>query len=238
MMIEPVRIFIGYDQREAVAYHACCQSLIANSSKLLQITPLALNHLRGYHERHGDGSNAFIYSRFLIPFLCDYSGWAIYLDGDMIVRDDIAKLWRLRDPWCAVQVVQQTYKTKFAGKYLANSNVDYPRKNWSSVILWNCSHYANRKLTPDLVQDASGADLHRFTWIPDERIGALPPHWNHLVMEHDRNDYQSLYHYTIGTPCFPEYADCEHANYWWDVAAAMTMPLKLERPVGNDNQPN
>lgn len=228
--MEHVRLFLGYDEREAVAFHACTQSLIQNCTMPLEIHPLALNTLRGYREDHKDGSNAFIYSRFLVPYLCDFNGWAIFLDGDMVVRDDIAKLWRLRDPWCAAQVVQHTYKTKYRGKYLKNRNEDYPRKNWSSVILWNCGHYSNRKLTPDYVEKASGAELHRFTWIDDNRIGALPPHWNHLTMEYSACNDAALYHFTIGLPAFSEYAGSDNAEFWWDAAEKMAAPLKLERP--------
>lgn len=220
-----IRMFIGFDPREACAYHTCVQSLIEHSSQPLAITPLALNHLRGYSERHLDGSNAFIYSRFLVPYLCDFTGWAIFLDGDMIVNEDIVKLWALQDNWKAVQVVQHAYHTKHPVKYLGARNEDYPRKNWSSVIVWNCAHYANRKLTPDYVSAASGAELHRFTWLPNERIGSLPPQWNHLVGEYTDRDDAALYHYTIGSPCFSEYANCDSADRWWATYKSATEPV-------------
>ena len=169
-----IPIFIGYDPREAIAFHTCANSIIRHASQPVQIVPLALNLLTDYKETHTDGSNQFIYSRFLVPHLMKYQDWAIFMDGDMIVRDDIVKLWELRQYNKDVMVVKHDYKTKMPIKYLGAKNEDYPRKNWSSVILWNCSSYPNRKLTPEFVQQATGAQLHRFSWIDDERIGELP----------------------------------------------------------------
>jgi lipopolysaccharide biosynthesis glycosyltransferase len=223
--VELIRIFVGFDQREAVAYHVCCQSIIESASQPVAFTPLALNNLSGYQERHRDGSNAFIYSRFLVPYLCDFNGWAIFLDGDMAVAEDVATLWALRDPWKAALVVKHDYRTKHAVKYLGAPNEDYPRKNWSSVILWNCGHYLNRKLTPEFVAQAGGAELHRFSWIPDERLGALPRAWNHLVLEYPDRPDAALYHYTIGTPCFPEYRDCEASERWVETFKRATEPM-------------
>src|SRR5215212_3157138 len=104
---------------------------------------LALGNL-GYRERHRDGSNQFIYSRFLLPHLTGYSGWALYIDGDMLLRADIAALWNLRNESKAVMCVHHDYRTRMRRKYLGAKNEDYPRKNWSSVVLWNCGHPANR----------------------------------------------------------------------------------------------
>ena len=146
-----IPVMIGFDPRESVAYHVCSQSIISRSSEPVAITPLALKGLKGYHESHKDGSNAFIYTRFLTPHLMNYQGWAIFVDGDMVVQDDIAKLWAMRDDRYAVMVVKHDYKTKAREKYLGNVNEDYPRKNWSSVILWNCGHPANRCLTPGYI---------------------------------------------------------------------------------------
>lgn len=230
-MIETIRVFVGFDAREASAYHVCCQSIIDHASRPVSFTPIKLSHLSGYEETHKDGSNDFIYSRFLVPFLCNYEGWAIFVDGDMIVNDDIAKLWDMRNPWQAVQVVQHDYQTKYPKKYLGAKNESYPRKNWSSVILFNCGHYANRKLTPDYVEAASGAMLHRFEWLPDNRIGELPKEWNHLTMEYPARDDASLYHYTVGTSCFPEYADEPEAKYWWDALGRAIAPLRCDKNV-------
>ncbi len=209
-----IRVFIGFDPREAVAFHVCANSIIRHSSKPVAITPLALNNLSSYTERHTDGSNQFIYSRFLTPFLTDYDGWAIFMDGDMIVRDDIAKLWSLRDESKAAMVVKHDYQTKLTTKYLGAKNENYPRKNWSSVVLWNCSHPANKALTPEFIEKASGAQLHRFTWIKDEDIGELPKAWNWLPDELGPNPEAKLLHWTLGTPCFHEFADAPMASEW------------------------
>ena len=210
----PIPIFIGYDPREATAYHTCANSIIRHASKPVAIIPLALNLFNDYTETHTDGSNQFIYSRFLVPHLMSYQGHAIFIDGDMIVRGDIVELWELANPYMDVQVVKHNYKTKMPVKYLGAKNEDYPRKNWSSVILWNCSSWTNRKLTPDFIENTTGAELHRFTWIPDDRIGELPKEWNWLPDEYGENSDAKLLHYTLGTPCFHEFATTPQASEW------------------------
>ena len=210
-----IPIFIGYDPREAIAYHVCTNSIIRRSSRPIALNPLALNALKGYDEKHTDGSNHFIYSRFLVPHLMNYKGWAIFIDGDMIVRDDINELWEMRDDTKAVMVVKHDYQTKMAEKYLGAKNENYPRKNWSSVILWNCGHPANVGVTPEFVQSATGAQVHRFTWLTDNLIGELPKEWNWLDVEYDWNPHAKLVHYTLGTPCFHEFSDQGNfANEW------------------------
>jgi lipopolysaccharide biosynthesis glycosyltransferase len=212
--MKAIPVYIGYDPREAIAYHTCANSVIRNSSRPVAIIPVALNLFRDYSETHNDGSNHFIYTRFLVPHLQDYNGHAIFIDGDMIVRGDIAELWNLRDASKDVQVVKHDYKTRMPVKYLGAKNEDYPRKNWSSVILWNCSSFPNRKLTPEFVQRSTGAELHRFTWLDDERIGELPKEWNWLPDEYGPNADAKLLHYTLGTPCFQEFADTPQGNEW------------------------
>jgi lipopolysaccharide biosynthesis glycosyltransferase len=209
-----IRLVIGFDQREAVAYHTFCQSILEKVSVPVSFTPLALSSLKGFSETHTDGSNSFIYSRFLTPWLMEFDGWAIFADGDMICQKDIAKLWALRDDSKAVQVVQHNYKTKAQEKYLGNKNENYPRKNWSSLIIWNCNHPKHKILTPDFVMKQTGAFLHRFTWLDDIDIGSLPIEWNWLTTEYDDNFDASLLHYTLGTPCFKDYANAEMSGVW------------------------
>jgi lipopolysaccharide biosynthesis glycosyltransferase len=212
--MKPIPVFVGYDPREAIAYHVCVNSIIRNSSQPVAIVPVALNLFQDYSETHTDGSNHFIYTRFLVPYLCDFTGHAIFIDGDMIVRGDIAELWAMRDASKDVQVVKHDYKTKMPVKYLGAKNEDYPRKNWSSVILWNCNSFPNRKLTPEFVQQSTGSFLHRFSWIDDDRIDELPPEWNWLPDEYGPNADAKLLHYTLGTPCFQEFADTPQGNEW------------------------
>ena len=210
-----VKIYIGFDQREAVVYHTFVQSLIDNASIPLDITPLAIKTLKGYEEKHEDKSNDFVYSRFLTPFLNDFEGWAIFADGDMICQKDIKELLDLRDDSKALQVVKHDYKTKENQKYLGNINQDYPRKNWSSVILWNCRHPKHKILTPDFIANQTGKYLHRFSWLEDEEIGELPKEWNWLATEYPKNEQANIIHYTLGTPCFKDYRDAEMSDIWF-----------------------
>jgi lipopolysaccharide biosynthesis glycosyltransferase len=212
--MKPIPIFVGYDPREAVAYHTCANSIVRQASQPVAIIPLALNLFNDYTETHTDGSNQFIYSRFLVPHLMSYTGHAIFMDGDMIVRGDITELWNLREFDKDVQVVKHNYKTRMTEKYLGAKNEDYPRKNWSSVILWNCNSHPNRRLTPEFVQQATGAELHRFTWIEDSRIGELSKEWNWLPDEYGPNLDAKLLHYTLGTPCFHEFATTPQGDEW------------------------
>jgi lipopolysaccharide biosynthesis glycosyltransferase len=209
-----INIFIGYDHREAVAYHVCANSIIRHSSKPVSFTPLALKNMQDYQETHTDGSNQFIYSRFLVPHLMEYKGWAIFMDGDMLLREDIEKLWAQRDESKAVMVVKHDYKTKMTEKYLGAKNENYPRKNWSSVILWNCGHTANRGVTPEFIENATGAQLHRFTWLDDSLIGELPIEWNWLPDEFGSNLNAKLLHYTLGTPSFHDFATTPMGDEW------------------------
>jgi lipopolysaccharide biosynthesis glycosyltransferase len=213
-MRDVIPIWVGYDQRESVAYHVFCQSVLARATRPVAFLPLAKNLLSGFDGKK-DGSNAFIYSRFLIPYLQDFKGHALFFDGDMVCNADVAELWDLRDHYKSVQVVKHDYRTKHPIKYLGNKNEDYEKKNWSSVILWNCAHYHNRILTPEFVAEKPGSFLHRFQWITDaERIGSLAKEWNWLVSEDEQNPHAKIYHYTIGIPSFSEFAKCDHADKW------------------------
>ncbi len=215
-MIEKINIVIGFDQRESVAFHTFVQSIIEKASIPVNITPLAINSLKDYKETHEDKSNDFIYSRFLTPYLNNFEGWAIFLDGDMICQTDIKELWDLRDEKKALLVVKHNYQSKAKKKYLGNINENYPRKNWSSVILWNCSHPKHKVLTPNFIAEQTGKYLHRFSWLNDDEIGDLPLAWNWLAIEYPVNMEAKLIHYTLGTPCFREYSSTDMAEAWQD----------------------
>lgn len=218
-----IPIFVGYDKRESVAYHVFCQSIINHASRPVAITPLSLKSLDTYRETHTDGSNQFIYSRFLVPHLMGYRGWAIFADGDMVCMDDIAKLWALRDERYAVMVVKHDYQTRHQRKYIGTAleavNEDYPCKNWSSVVLWNCGHPSNFFLTPEHVMSATGSRLHRFSHLMPEEIGNLPKEWNVLAEEDTITFPPKLVHYTLGVPGMKHYRDCDHAHHWHDALA-------------------
>jgi lipopolysaccharide biosynthesis glycosyltransferase len=214
-MNEQIKIVIGFDQRESVAYHTFCQSIIEKASSPVLFTPLAVNNLSDYKETHLDKSNDFVYSRFLTPYLNEFNGWAIFADGDMICQADIKELWDLRDERKALLVVKHDYQTKSHHKYLGNINENYPRKNWSSVILWNCGHPKHKILTPEFISNQTGKYLHRFSWLDDDEIGDLPKEWNWLAIEYPENREAKLIHYTLGTPCFEDYQNTEMADLWY-----------------------
>ena len=210
-----INLFVGFDPREAVAYHVFCNSIIQNTSVPVQITPLVLSQLQEFNERHDDRSNDFVYSRFLTPYLSDFKGWAIFADGDMICQGDLKELIDMADPLKAVMVVKHDYQTKATQKYLGNINENYPRKNWSSVILWNCDHPKHKILTPDFVSKQTGKFLHRFSWLDDQDIGELPLEWNWLASEYRVNREAKLIHFTLGTPCFKDYKNSDMADIWY-----------------------
>jgi lipopolysaccharide biosynthesis glycosyltransferase len=214
-MNEQIKIVIGFDQRESVAYHTFCQSIIEKASSPISFMPLAINNLSDYKETHADKSNDFVYSRFLTPYLNEFNGWAIFADGDMICQADIKELWDLRDDTKALLVVKHDYQTKAHLKYLDNINENYPRKNWSSVILWNCGHPKHKVLTPEFIANQTGKYLHRFSWLNDDEIGELPKDWNWLAIEYPENKEAKLIHYTLGTPCFEDYKNTEMAELWY-----------------------
>lgn len=206
-----IRVAIGYDPREAVAYHVFQQSVIEHCKTPVSFIPLHSPMLDNFDGQQ-DGTNAFIYSRFLVPSLCNYDGWALFVDGDMAVNSDLTELWDLRDDRYAAMVVKHDYRTKQRRKYIGTpleaNNDDYPKKNWSSVVLWNCSHPANKILSRPFVAEAGGKFLHRFEWLEDSEVGELPGEWNHLVGEYD-NKNAKLLHHTLGTPAFRHYSDSD-----------------------------
>jgi lipopolysaccharide biosynthesis glycosyltransferase len=177
------------------------------------ICPINRLNLPFYRRESEDGSTEFTYSRFLTPFLSRYEGVSLFLDSDMVVLDDIANLFALYDDQYAVQCVQHDYVPSTDTKFLGNKQVNYPRKNWSSVMLFNNAKC--RALTPERVAESSGAYLHRMYWAEDN-IGQLPLRWNYLVGEYEKIPVSdiSLLHYTLGTCCFKEYENCDYSEQW------------------------
>jgi lipopolysaccharide biosynthesis glycosyltransferase len=217
-----IRVFIGYDAREAVAFSVLAHSIYARASEPVSVTPLMLSELKGVfgRERHALQSTDFAFSRFLTPYLSDYEGWSIFTDCDMLVLDDIAHLWRLRDDRYAVMVVKHDHQPRESVKFLDQPQSAYPKKNWSSVMLFN--NAMCRALTPEYVNTASGLELHQFKWLADEAlIGELPRRWNHLVGYYADDPDVSLVHYTLGGPYFDEYRDCSYAEEWRRELASM-----------------
>lgn len=197
----PIRLFLGYDTRLPLEYHVFLQSVMRYASRPISVTPLFLNHLNGIltRKRAPDQLTDFTYSRFLIPYLCQYQGWAIFMDAtDMMLRDDIAKLWDLKDDNYSVLLVKHP---EIQGKHsFMNKSIDaYKMFNWSSLMLFN--NAACSKLSTDYVNNASYHDLHQFKWLDDlNQIGEIPQRWNYLVGYHSPSTNVSLVHWTQGAP--------------------------------------
>jgi hypothetical protein len=207
----PIPVFIGYDPRERAATNVLMDSLYRQSSLPLAISPVVTPQLAGVFQRERDPrqSTAFSFTRFLVPWLMGYQGWAIFMDCDMLCRGDIAELWALRDDRYALLCVQHDHRPNESSKFLGEVQSAYPKKNWSSLMLLNCARCT--ALTPDYVNSASGLELHRFRWLEgDHQIGALPDRWNHLVdvqpppREPAEEGGPTLLHWTLGGPWFRE----------------------------------
>ncbi len=210
-----IQVFIGYDPREALAFSVLSYSIHARASQPVGVSPIMLSQLGGVmtRERHPLQSTDFSFSRFLTPYLSNYSGWSIFMDCDMLMLDDVAGLYALCDERYAAMVVKHDHVPKEERKFLDQPQTAYQKKNWSSVILFNNAKC--RALTPDYVNRASGLELHQFKWLADDNlIGAIPDRWNHLVGYSVPRKDASLVHYTLGGPYFDEFRDCEYSAEW------------------------
>lgn len=212
-----IRVFIGFDSHETVAFHVLAHSIHARASEPVTVAPLMLTQLQKefHRERNALQSTEFSFSRFMVPYLSGFEGWSMFCDCDMLMLDDIAKLWALRDGRFAVQVVKHHHVPPEDIKFLNQPQSKYAKKNWSSVMLFNNAKCT--ALTPAYANTASGLELHQFKWLSDDSlIGELPHRWNHLV------DYDppaaitdlSLIHYTEGGPYFEAYKNCGYADLW------------------------
>lgn len=211
MQPDVIRVFIGLDQVEEVAYHVLAESIIRQTSQPVSITPIALHQLPQLtREWDARQSNEFAFSRFLVPWMCGMNGWAIWMDSDMLCLDDLAKLWRLRNPKYAVQVVKHSWNPEDGEKFLGRPQSHYPelengesRKLWSAMMLMNCRECW--KLTPQYVNSHNGLHLHQFQWLPDRRIGELPRVWQHVVDVEPYDPAAKLVHWTLGGPWWQEF---------------------------------
>ena len=216
-----MKVFVGWDSREDIAYQVCKHSILSKQPNA-EVIPLKQNELRerGLYWRDVDklASTEFTFTRFLIPELAHYQGWALFMDCDMILTTDIKELFDQADDRYAVMCVQHDYTPREGLKMDGKQQTVYPRKNWSSVMLVNCGHPSNAVLHKELVNDAeiSGAYLHRFSWLKDEEIGELDHTWNYLVGVYNDIDVPKLIHYTEGGPWFENYRDCEFHQLWKD----------------------
>jgi len=214
-----VRIWIGYDEAETVAYHVLSHSILENASVPVSIAPLKKELSRGFFNRkRGEyDSTDFAITRFLVPYLCDFQGYAVFMDCDMLCTGDVGELanylTRMDHYNIAVRVVKHEYTPTTEKKFLGHVQTKYEKKNWSSVMLFN--NALCRKLTPEYVEKTHGLDLHQFTWCTPWQIGGLPKEWNYLVGEYPKPEKPpKLYHYTLGTPCFDKYKNGPYSWLW------------------------
>ena len=213
-----ISVFIGYDSKVKIAYHVLAESILKHSSEPVSIHPIYLPNLQKIHNRKQNvlASTEFSFSRFLVPYLMNYQGWAVFMDSDMIMISDIAELWQLRNKKYALQVCKHEYTPNAEKKFLGNTQTIYAKKNWSSLMLMNCSQC--KTLTTDYVNTATGLELHQFKWLKDEHlIGEIPLEWNWLVGEYPYKDNVKNIHFTEGGPYFKEYENTEYADNWFKV---------------------
>lgn len=217
------KIYIGWDSREDIAYKVAKKSIQDSSEKEYEIVPLQQNILRKLKIYNRDidelASTEFTFTRFLVPHLNKFKGWALFCDCDFLFLDDVSNLFSMADEKYAVMVVKHDYKPKAKYKMDGKEQLIYPRKNWSSLVLWNCAHPANAILTPELISDiqTTGAFLHRFQWLSDKQIGEINCAWNWLVnwYKEPKDGYPSALHFTEGGPWFENYKDCAYSNKWF-----------------------
>lgn len=238
-MDELYTVYIGHDDREDKAYRVAEYSLRKQTKAPLHVVSLRHKALRakgvfnrpwlidggtGNYRDRRDGkpfSTQFAFTRFLVPHLNGYQGWAVFMDCDMLVTGDIADLFALADPQFAVQVVKHEHHPVETVKMDGCEQYRYWRKNWSSVILWNCGHEANRKLTPEVVNSWPGAWLHSFSWLKNEAIGEIPAEWNFLVGHTRGVRYPKILHFTDGGPWMEEWKDVPYGANWVQAYHAM-----------------
>ena len=225
------RVYIGWDAREVEAYRVAERTLRLHSPNAASIplkseTLSAMGLLRRTQDRRGQvydlPSNApcstdFAMSRFLVPHLA-HTGWALFVDCDVVFLADVADLFEQADESKAVMVVKHRPQTQGGTKMDGQAQVAYPRKNWSSVMLFNCDHPANRRLSVQDVNERPGRDLHAFYWLADSEIGALTPDWNWLVGVQVQPMFPKLAHFTLGGPWLPNWRESEHDEIWLKAA--------------------
>ena len=216
----PLNLYIGYDTKEKIASDVCEYSVKKNSSINLTVDLLIKKNLEEkkllYRKDDKLSSTEFTFSRFLVPFLNEYKGWAIFCDCDFLWTGDIKRLLDKKDEKYAVMCVQHDYNPKSEIKMDGRQQLMYPRKNWSSMVLWNCSHPANKKIDINMVNNETGKFLHRFGWLEDKLIGNLDYKWNWLVgwYEETSNNKPEAIHFTEGGPWFENYKNCEYSKIW------------------------
>ncbi len=225
-----INVFIGYDRVESVAYHVLSHSIISRSTRPVSITPISQANLkREYWRPRGEyDSNEFSITRWLVPHLCNFEGWSIWMDCDMVMLEDISELYDQRDDNFAVMVKKHNHVPKEDIKFLGMKQTQYERKNWSSLIMFNNAKC--RPLTKYVVNTAPGLWLHQFRWLADEEIGAIEGDWNHLCGYDPVTKNPKHVHYTSLGPWhdLTNEADIDYRKEWDDEFQDL---LKGDNPV-------
>ncbi len=225
-------VYVGWESREPIAYDVARKSMLEHASKPVDIMPIKLDSLveKGVYTREIDplASTEFTYSRFFTPWLANFEGWALFLDCDFLFFADVTQLERHLDPSKAVYCVKHDYRPTATTKMDGKTQTTYPRKNWSSFMLFNCSHPSTRQLTPECINSQTGAYLHRMQWARDEEIGELPLEWNWLEGWNDKpaSGYPSAVHFTNGGPWFKDWQDVDYGDEWRAVAKSIDPDFK------------
>lgn len=210
-----LNIFVGFDPKEMPAYQVAEMSLRFNSP-LTNVRPIIMRRMMQkelYWREDERGSTEFSLTRFLTPKLANYRGYALFMDCDVIVRTNVSKILQEADLTKAVNCVKHNYTPKTMTKMDNKKQYSYPRKNWSSVMLFNCEHEYTQRLTPEYINTASPSDLHQMIWAEDS-IGELSPKWNHLVGYYD-DPNPNIVHFTDGGPWHGgKYKQLEFADEW------------------------
>ena len=223
-----MRVFIGYDSREDIAFRVCESSLRKHSKIPIDVWPIKQREMRErnlYWRDHDPlPSTEFSFTRFLTPYLAGYKGWALFCDCDFFFRKDISGLRDYMDPEKAVMVVKHEYNPPEKIKMDGKVQTQYTRKNWSSFMLINCEHPSVQALTPDVVNRQTGLYLHRFQWLENKHIGELPMTYNYLEGWHTKQDCEDpiAVHFTRGGPWFKDYMQVEYGDEWIEHAKRIT----------------
>ena len=211
-----MKIYIGYDSKISIASKVCEHSLRHHSEdldiELLKLTKLKKKKL--YWRPYKNQSTEFTYSRFLIPYLQNYKGWALYCDNDFLFLKDVKELMSLQNNSKAILCVKHEYKPKEKTKMGNKKQINFSKKNWSSLMLINCGHPSMKNLDLSTVSEASGRYLHQFQWLDDDEIGSIPHSWNWLVNWYrtDKGDgHPEALHFTEGGPWI---VDSEYKQTW------------------------
>ena len=225
-----MRIYVGWDRSEVEAYRVTCESLARFSdikpeplkSERLSASGLLRRTVDDRGQKYDLPSNApcstdFAISRFLVPILCQ-SGWAMFLDCDVLFMADPIELMNYADPDKAVMVVKHQHPGDEGEKMCGMTQTQYSRKNWSSVMLFNCDHPANRRLSIDDINNRPGRDLHAFYWLHDSEIGELPGEWNWLVNVQPEPQTPKIAHYTLGGPWFEDWEPKPYDDLWLEAS--------------------